>query len=77
MGPGASKTNALMWAVSRPDPTPLEIPAHEAEHRMQPECKRNSACDASGMLGECCPGGDGGILACCPKVTGATNTRRY
>ena len=78
VGPGASKTNALMWAVSRPYPTALTIPAHEAKHEMPPDCKLNSACDASGMQGECCPGDDGGILACCPKVTGATNTRsRY
>ena len=75
VGPGASKTNALMWAVSRPNPMQIEIPPHEAQQVAPQECKYNSACDATGVLGNCCPGDDGAQLQCCPKVTGAANTR--
>ena len=70
IGSGASKTNALMWAVSQPKPANGVKKAYTATHSAPRECDKNSACDASGMLGNCCPNDAGGDLSCCPKVTG-------
>ena len=70
IGPGASKTNALMWAISRPQPISHVKAAHKADHTAPQECAKISACDANGMLGNCCPNDDGGDLSCCPKITG-------
>ena len=70
-GIGASKTNALMWSSSRASPASKAKPAYAAKHIAPRQCAKVSACDANGMLGDCCPNESGGNLACCPMVTGA------
>lgn len=70
VGSGASKTNAFMWTISRPEASYGVKEAHAAAHVAPQECAKVSACDASGMQGNCCPNDDGGELSCCPKITG-------
>jgi hypothetical protein len=80
-GNGNSKTNSLMWAISRPK---LSRPyddssSREPKYVVAAECARNSACVAMGMgsHGNCCPAPGGwnewghfnsSFLGCCPKM---------
>eukprot|EP00595_Chromulina_sp_UTEXLB2642_P000252 CAMPEP_0196762572 /NCGR_PEP_ID=MMETSP1095-20130614/2279_1 /TAXON_ID=96789 ORGANISM="Chromulina nebulosa, Strain UTEXLB2642" /NCGR_SAMPLE_ID=MMETSP1095 /ASSEMBLY_ACC=CAM_ASM_000446 /LENGTH=448 /DNA_ID=CAMNT_0042113835 /DNA_START=1227 /DNA_END=2573 /DNA_ORIENTATION=+ len=70
-GPGNSKTNCLYWAASRPAPpinysTTVQKPDYNSF--IQQSCNANSACDAVGMTGACCPMTNGVSLGCCPRV---------
>ena len=76
-GSGNSKTNSLMWTLSRASPIAGYQGVPRAVTYVAPrECARNSACAASGMRGECCPAPEGWnewghfnstSLGCCPK----------
>jgi len=76
-GPGNSKTNSLMWALSRGVPLPgYTGEPEEVVYTIPKSCLENTACAASGMLGSCCPAPGGwnewgkynsSMLGCCPK----------
>jgi endo-1,3(4)-beta-glucanase len=74
-GVGGSKSNTLFWAASCAapltdydgKPTPPDL-----ESSIKSSCKLNSACDAIGMTGDCCPGDHGVSLGCCPRVVYTT-----
>jgi endo-1,3(4)-beta-glucanase len=76
-GAGNSRANTLFWAASRPPPqSDFNLSAllisNSSAHRdfsMKSSCALNSACDALGLSGECCPGENGMNLGCCAKVT--------
>lgn len=63
-GPGNSKANSLYWVASRPPSHQLNKTSEIKSTRKS--CPQNSACDAAGMLGDCCPTPDGVFLGCCP-----------
>lgn len=65
-GTGNSRCNSLFWAASRPAPAQptsadaaaAAVPAPHAPdyvHSIKSSCQANSACDAVGLVGECCP----------------------
>eukprot|EP01038_Epipyxis_sp_PR26KG_P003988 gene3988-5712_t len=71
-GSGNSKSNSLYWAASRIAP----LSGFNISKKMDPgsnsnavkaSCASNSACDAIGMTGDCCPSSNGVFLGCCPK----------
>jgi len=76
-GTGNSKTNSLMWALSRNAPLPgYTGEPKEVVYTIPKFCSDNTACAASGMLGSCCPAPGGwnewgkynsSMLGCCPK----------
>ncbi len=66
-GIGNSRANALMWTASRPPPLPGFNSTPRLDSSVKSACRNNSACDAMGMLGECCPGENAVYLGCCPK----------
>ena len=73
-GSGNSKANSLYWAASRSGPPPgwdslsvIKSPGNYTGF-IDKRCNANSACDASGLLGDCCPGSNGIMLGCCPKI---------
>lgn len=70
-GIGNSKSNSLMWAASRPSPLVgfnLSASTKPNSVTVKPACASNSACDAIGLIGNCCPAPNGVLLGCCPKV---------
>lgn len=77
-GTGNSKTNSLMWALSRDSPlSGYTGDPEEVVYTVPKPCADNSACAASGMLGNCCPAPGGwnewgkynsSMLGCCPKI---------
>lgn len=75
-GPGNSRANVLFWAASRPPPqsgfnlsTLVESnPTSTRDFTLKSSCAVNSACDALGLTGECCPGNDGTNLGCCARL---------
>jgi hypothetical protein len=85
-GPGGSRTNALYWAASRPP----AVAGYNASARagspltaMKSACVVNSACDAVGLTGECCPVGPGSSIAapgtylvCCGHIAASNLTQR-
>lgn len=71
-GAGNSKTNMILWTLSRPPPITYNDTAIPVRHVIDKECIKNSACDATGLHGQCCPTDDswqgpGVFLGCCPK----------
>ena len=75
-GPGNSRANVLFWAASRPPPqTNFDLAAVATANAtgrnmtLKSACAVNSACDALGMTGECCPNYDGAYLGCCAKIS--------
>jgi hypothetical protein len=78
-GPGGSRTNALYWTASRPPPiTGFNTSARSFNpaSAVKPSCASNSACDAMGVQGECCPPPGGYYIGCCPKIVPANVTQR-
>jgi hypothetical protein len=85
-GNGNSKSNAIMWAISRPASSQNKEyigEPHKMEYIIPKECSKNSACVASGLHGNCCPAPDGWnewghyngtSLGCCPKKVVAWGT---
>lgn len=78
-GRGGSRTNALYWAASRPPPvngynTSAKPPSPLFFSKSS--CAANSACDAIGLIGECCPVQGGINLGCCAKLVSANLTQR-
>jgi len=72
LGVGNSKANALFWAASRPPPRSTYNSSHRPvspQHAVKPACAANSACDAMGMVDDCCPSASGIFLGCCPKTS--------
>jgi len=75
-GPGGSKSNSLFWVASRPPPTVgVNVTAKAADPKasVKAACTANSACDAMGLVGNCCPTDTtslypGTSLGCCPTV---------
>ena len=75
-GPGGSKSNSLFWVASRNlPPTNYNSSVHlvDLKASLKPSCSANSACDAAGATGACCPtegtGQSPGItLGCCPTL---------
>lgn len=79
-GAGNSKSNSLYWVASRPATTNILIPttppssssssppspSNSSFDPLLQSCSKNSACDAAGMLGDCCPTSTGIFLGCCP-----------
>ena len=73
-GSGGSKTNSLFWVASRtPSPPNYNASVHvvDVKASLKSSCSANSACDAAGAIGMCCPtegtGQTPGIsLGCCP-----------
>lgn len=75
-GAGNSKSNSLYWVASRPTissniPIPTTIPttlktSNSSDDPLLKSCSKNSACDAAGMIGDCCPTSTGIYLGCCP-----------
>ena len=68
-GIGNSKANALFWTVSRAAPMAgFNTTPKMADISVKAACASNSACDALGMIGDCCPVSSSGVyLGCCPK----------
>ena len=85
-GTGGSRTNALYWAASRPPAVAgynTSARAPSPSTLIKSACAVNSACDAIGLVGECCPVGPGStiaasgtFLACCGKIVPANLTQR-
>ena len=70
-GSGNSKANSLYWAATRSPPVPgfnSSNTESTVSKSKSTSCQANSACDALGMLGECCPSDSGVRLQCCPIV---------
>ena len=70
-GSGNSKANSLYWAATRSPPVPgfnSSNTESTVSKSKSTSCQANSACDALGMLGECCPSDSGVRLQCCPMV---------
>lgn len=68
-GIGNSKANSLFWVASRATPLVGFVGTPKApDVTVKSACAANSACDALGMQGECCPSATGVTLGCCPKV---------
>lgn len=72
-GVGGSKTNSLFWAASRAPPLAgYNSSTHSPDYlaAVKPNCAQNSACDAAGLSGKCCPSDNppGVYLGCCPQV---------
>ena len=75
-GSGGSKTNSLFWVASRnPPPSNYNSSVHAVDVRasVKASCSSNSACDASGAIGYCCPTEGVGLtpgvsLGCCPTL---------
>ena len=65
-GIGGSKSNSLFWAASRPPPIPYNTTHIDPKNAVKPACSANSACDALGMINDCCPTEKGIYLGCCP-----------
>ena len=75
-GPGGSKSNSLFWVASRPPPLSGyngTAKAADPKGAIKAPCASNSACDAMGLVGQCCPTDPttifpGTMLGCCPSV---------
>lgn len=67
-GIGGSKSNSLFWAASRPSPIPYNSTRVDPKSTVKAACSANSACDAIGVLNDCCPTEKGIFLGCCPKM---------
>jgi hypothetical protein len=75
-GSGGSKTNSLFWVASRtPSPPNYNSSIHmvDVKASMKSSCSANSACDAAGATGMCCPTEGTGLtpgvsLGCCPLL---------
>ena len=73
-GPGNSKANLLFWAASRSNfsnaTTLKQVQKVNYNQTIQSTCTHNSACDAQGLTGDCCPtmGKQSLMLGCCPTV---------
>ena len=73
-GPGNSKANLLFWAASRSNftnaTTLKQVQKVNYNQTIQSTCTHNSACDARGLTGDCCPtmGKQSLMLGCCPTV---------
>eukprot|EP00388_Colpodella_angusta_P038262 GDKK01043950.1.p3 GENE.GDKK01043950.1~~GDKK01043950.1.p3 ORF type:complete len:135 (-),score=14.54 GDKK01043950.1:231-635(-) len=82
-GAGNSKSNSLYWAATRAAPVPgFNLSSTSSNigtggsgsgssgsgSKLPSACAANSACDAIGMIGECCPSPSGLSLQCCPQV---------
>lgn len=72
-GVGGSKTNSLFWAASRPPAlSGYNASTHNPDYlsSIRPVCAQNSACDAAGLSGKCCPSDNppGVFLGCCPQI---------
>lgn len=73
-GQGGSKTNSLFWVASRnPSPPNYNSSVHvvDVKASLKSSCSANSACDAAGATGMCCPTEGSGVtpgisLGCCP-----------
>ena len=64
---------SLLWAASRPPAPPgSDITVHAPDYSgsILQTCAGNSACDAIGMTGKCCPSDNpaGVFLGCCPQL---------
>lgn len=76
-GPGNSRTNSLYWVASRPlshgygnSSSAAMNAMNTSQHmtRLSDMCAENSACDALGMTGKCCPTENNVRLGCCPVI---------
>ena len=67
-GTGGSKSNSLFWAASRPPPVAYNLTHNDPRNSIKAACSANSACDALGMINDCCPTEKGVYLGCCPKT---------
>ena len=75
-GSGGSKTNSLFWVASRtPSPPNYNASVHvvDVKASLKSSCSANSACDAAGAIGMCCPTEGTGLtpgvsLGCCPVL---------
>ena len=68
-GNGNSRSNSLFWAASRTPPVlNFNSSRRSTDLLVKSSCSSNSACDAVGIVGECCPTATGIMLGCCPKV---------
>jgi hypothetical protein len=65
-GPGNSKSNSLYWVASRPNNLSKVKNINGTTAFSTKSCSKNSACDAAGMMGDCCPTTEGIFLGCCP-----------
>eukprot|EP00602_Paraphysomonas_sp_CaronLab_P008489 CAMPEP_0185027768 /NCGR_PEP_ID=MMETSP1103-20130426/12976_1 /TAXON_ID=36769 /ORGANISM="Paraphysomonas bandaiensis, Strain Caron Lab Isolate" /LENGTH=732 /DNA_ID=CAMNT_0027561887 /DNA_START=194 /DNA_END=2392 /DNA_ORIENTATION=- len=71
-GSGNSRANSLFWVASRPTVQPASMHNYSTTTRwnqsfsFSASCSENSACDAAGMIGKCCPSDSGINLGCCP-----------
>ena len=78
-GPGGALGNSLLWASTRPQPTVRPGSLHTdpgilKTHTLR-KCASNSACDITGLQGNCCPGDNGVSLGCCPKKASTLSWR--
>lgn len=64
-GSGNSKSNSLYWVASRANQLVHMVPTNQTTYPIE-SCSTNSACDAAGIIGDCCPTLDGTYLGCCP-----------
>ena len=57
-GSGGSKSNSLFWVASRnlpPSNYNSSVHVVDLKASLKPSCSANSACDAAGATGACCP----------------------
>lgn len=75
-GSGGSRTNSLYFAATRSIPPKNYTFVPQAPNFLDlipTSCKNNSACNAIGMFGECCPIKTGDIsLGCCSRYVAPT-----